>query len=133
MHLSKMKSTTLMLFITALVAIMLVSGCKEEDKIAPKATVDSPADGDRFASGATIAISGKVTDDAELKEAVIEVHSGPNNTVVFSKKTEVSGKSATVTANYVLNLGADSTFEVHVIVTDKAGNSGSWHTHAYED
>ncbi len=124
-----MKLQHIALTFLAIVALSFFAACKKEDKTAPKATVTTPADGGTLAAGATVDISGTVTDETALKEAVIEVVKASDESVLFTKTIAVSGKSATVTGSYVVNVAAGTVIEFHIEVTDEAGNTSDEHAH----
>ncbi len=126
-----MKLQHTVLAILALVTLTTFTACKKEDKTAPKVTVIAPLDGASFDVGATIDISGTVTDETALKEAVIEVTNASTDAVLYTKTIAVTGTSAAVTGSYVVAVASGINIEVHIEATDEAGNTYDEHAHLH--
>jgi hypothetical protein len=126
-----MKLQHTVLAILALVSVSTFTACKKEDKTAPKVTVTAPLDGASFAVGASIDIVGTVTDETALKEVVVEVTNASTDAVLYTKTITVTGKSATVNANYVVAVVSGTNIEVHIEATDEAGNTHDEHAHLH--
>jgi hypothetical protein len=126
-----MKFQHIALTILAFAFLTIFAACKKEDKTPPTVSVTAPLDGAGFAAGATVNITGTVEDETALMEAVIEVTAGSNDSLVYTKTIDVSGKTASVSGSYVLNLVSGTLFEVHIEATDAAGNAFDEHAHLH--
>lgn len=119
-----MKLHSIYFALMTMLSLTAILGCG--DHAPPSVTIDSPVEGTTFVSGATISMSSTVTDDHALKEATFQVAAGSDDSnVLFTQPTAISGKKATVTATYVINL-SNSDFNISIRAIDEDENEAMY-------
>lgn len=113
------------LILISLALVFVLSSCKKEeeekeDTEAPTLTITAPAGGTAFANNSTINIQGKVTDNDDLHELLIQVLQGSN--VVYQSTPSVHGLK---TYDFNVSSSALSTgsYTIKVTVADHNDNS----------
>jgi len=117
---------------TALILSMLA--CKKTDEEKPEIVIDAPVTGAHFEPGDTFTLSGKITDNENLSQFKIDMHSGEghvhkssNGIFDFELIKDIEGTSYNLSEPIVISNDADTGL-YHLIIeaTDEEGNEANF-------
>ena len=99
-------------------------GYVPDDVTAPQVTINTPTTDQVFSNGATISITGKITDDYGLYRGTIKITDDANGYVVMNKYYEVHGLTTyNFNTNHTANVVAVSNYTVTVSFEDHGYNT----------
>jgi hypothetical protein len=108
------------------VTFILVISCSkssdEKDNDSPVVTITSPTDNQVFDAGATVSITGTITDNKKVSE--VHVHISNNTTGNLLIDIHRNPGSASYTINESFQTQAGIQYKIQVIAKDKSANEG---------
>lgn len=108
--------------------------CKKEDTQKPVISITAPANGKHFEPGETFTVTGTITDNENLSQFKIDMHSGDGHMHKSTKGEfdfeliqDIEGTSYSISVPITITADADSGL-YHLIVeaTDEAGNQADF-------
>jgi len=93
----------------------------DSDEDPPQIQINSPTNNTTVYSYSTLAVDVLISDNKELDFAAI-VLTGPDNSAKL-KKIELTGDSASILEEFVLDYTMDGNLKININVVDRAGNS----------
>lgn len=97
-----------------------ITSCHKDCKTdSPVVTISTPAEAGTIQLPDSVSITGTITDDVWLNDAVVMIHNA-NEDTVFISRPDVYGKKAYAFA-YTFYTNTSGTFHLHVAATDNEG------------
>lgn len=108
--------------------ILIVIGCSKnkggnDDKTAPVVEVTTPVNDQSFAAGATVNITGQITDNDQIY--MVHTHISDNNTGELLIDIHRYPGSATYSVSESFTVAAGRTYKVTVVARDRNANETS--------
>lgn len=105
--------------------VLLMAACsnkdgREDDDILPTVILVSPTNGQQFTAGATVPITGTITDNNSLAEVHVHISNAANNQLLIDIHRYPG--AATYALNESFQAQAGINYQVRIIAVDKSGN-----------
>jgi hypothetical protein len=110
----------LLIIVTALSISCSRNKESDRDKVFPVITINTPANGQSFTAGQSIAISGTITDNEYIAE--VHIHVSNNNTGALLMDVHLYPASASSGFSQSINAVAGINYKIQVIAKDRAVN-----------